>query len=60
MLLLNTKIEPSNRQPKKLLFGSYFAIDCYADNPKISPIYVTRELLDFRLRLAHKLMGESG
>ena len=32
----------------------------YADNPKISTIYVVRELLGFRFRLAHGLMRESG
>ena len=27
----------------------------YADNPKIRPIYVVRELLDFRFRLAQEI-----
>ena len=38
---------------------SKFKIDVYADNPTISPIFVVRELLDFRVTLAQELMGES-
>ena len=39
--------------------GNYL-VTIYADNPTISPIYVVREMLGFRFRLAQELMGESG
>ena len=36
-----------------------FIIKTYADNAKMCPIYVARELLDFRVRLVQGLMGVS-
>ena len=38
---------PIPRQTEALI-----VIPFYGDNPKISPIYVAKELLDFRVRLA--------
>ena len=46
-------------QVRTYIFMRLGLID-YADNPKISPIYVVRESLDFRVRHAQGLMRESG